>query len=891
MANHAQNVHISRNMILAQDIRLSMNTRQTRRNLNVLVIGGAGSGKSRFFVKPNLCEMPLNTSFVITDPSGELIIETGHMLEAHGYKIKVFNLVNMKQTYHYNPLHYINEENDIILLVDCILQNTTDPNKTGGDDFWEKAQALMLRAFTALIWMHGENLRLPNSLTTFLDLMRGCQVSEEDSTRRQSSNDMCKTDMLFEAVKTQGWYFDDNDQFHLGKPSNEEFKYYEPTGEDLATKYYDGFKQGAGKTLKSILISAIARLSTLESDDVQNLFAQDDIELDKLGDEKTALFIIIPQEHDSFNFIAAMMYTQLFQALYYHAENECKGNYLVCDAAGEVTKIFPIPHVHEEFHDVDYTKAQKVDLSRKGKVSLTSQETVEKASFIHKILGKKKPQDVSVQTQEQAEEEPEVVKGVDSGPIVDDPTTRPDDDPGDPNEQSEAAANEYVKIVKDQIQAFEIEGLYILKIPDKDGKCDSQNGEIIGIYSDPEQARQKILRMKNCTVKRCGLYLPYHVTFMLDEFANIGQIPSFNKKLATMRKYEISCCIIVQALSQIKNMYKDDNETLIGNCDTMLFLGSSAVDTLEYISKKLGKTTIDVRNHSASKGSHGSHSLSYNKTGRELKTPDELAMMPESDCIVMIRGVYPYYGKKHQFVNHRNYKYTADASSDNNYIIRPPKIKQNKQKISFGDMPMDKAAQFMQANNIDTEDLTETTKERYISWREHRNIIKQEANKEKAQEQAAKNKARMQQNGIIDPNALVQGEEADVVEKLNQLNAEAQNDPTESPLLTNMTMFPPSSSLEGMLETDPAYFSDIAEDLQAEQEIYDKLKEKNQNDPTQSLTSSQAQRNNTYNDFLNEELTDTEPNIDEEMDSSSHSTTDLNNISFTSPINSSDEDF
>lgn len=869
MATQAQHVHISRNMILSQEIRLSMNTRQTRRNLNVLVVGGAGSGKSRFFVKPNLCEMPLNTSFIVTDPSGELIIDTGHMLEAHGYKIKIFNLVDMKQTYHYNPLHYINEENDIILLVDCILQNTTDPNKTGGDDFWEKAQALMLRAFTALIWLHGEALHLPNSITTFLDLMRGLQVSEEESTHRQSSEGMCKTDMLFEAIKNKGWYFDADGGFHLGVPKDLNLEHYDPIGEDLSTRYYDGFKQGAGKTLKSILISAIARLSTLEADDVQNLFAQDDIELNKLGDEKTALFIIISQGNDSFNFIAAMMYTQLFQSLYYHAENECKGNYLVCDEAGEVTKIFPIEHVQKELEEIDYSKAKAVSLERGGKVSAISEdEKVSKQSFLKQLLGKKNAESNS----SQEDTETKITKGVDSGPVLDNPETRPNPDPGKADETVAKKAEEYVKIVKDKVQAFEIEGLYILKIPDAEGKCDNLNGEIVGIYGDAEQARQKMLRLKHCTVKRCGLYLPYHVTFMLDEFANIGQIPSFNKKLATMRKYEISCCIIVQALSQIKNMYKDDNETLIGNCDTMLFLGSSAVDTLEYISKKLGKTTINVRNHSASKGSHGSHSLSYNKVGRELKTPDELAMMPESDCIVMIRGVYPYYGKKHQFTNHRNYKYTADCSSDNNYTVRPPKIKQGKKKISFSDMPIEKAANIIEKNHIDTEDLTETTKDRYNQWRADREEIKQNVNKEKAEEARKATEANMRNNGMINPN-LVKGQDADIEKTLSNLEQEALDPNVESPIYENMTAYPPSSNLTGLIETEPEQLKEIEEDIHREYTETEK-------------------RQNAANAYLND---DSEPNIDENIYNSTDNinASTINNISIgSSPIGSnSDSDF
>ena len=702
----APEIHVSRNIILSQEMRLSMDTRKTRRNLNVLVIGGAGSGKSRFFVKPNLCEMPLNTSFVITDPAGELIIETGHLLESHGYTIKVFNLVDMSQTYHYNPLAYIKEENDIIMLVDCILKNTTDPNKTGGDDFWEKAEALMLRAFTALLWLHSDKLHLKCSVSTFLDLMRGCQVSEDDRT---TSEQMCYTDALFDGIKKSGWYFDKDGNFHNGKcPDPDNLEHYDAIGEDVCTRYYDGFKQGAGKTLKSILISAIARLSALESDEIKKLFSQDDIELDKIGDRKTALFIIIPQEHDSFNFIAAMMYTQLFQSLYYHAENECKGNYLVCDQTGEVVKIFEVNHQHKEAEEIDYSKAVAVDLTKKGAVQSTSEEDTDKKKF--GLFHKKEKPDIDFDASVQSAPDEET-------------GTPPDTDPGEEDEDVEKKALDYIEKLN-QLQAFQIDDLILLKIPDENGAIGPSEGEIVATYSDAEQARLKMEYLKHCSVKRCGLALPYHVTFLLDEFANIGQIPAFNKKLATMRKYEISCCIIIQAISQIKTMYKDDYETLIGNCDTMLFLGSSATDTLKYISEKLGKTTIDVRNHSSSNGKSHGNSLSFNKTARDLKTPDELALMPESDCIVMIRGVYPYWGKKHQFVNHRNYKYTMDADDNNKYIVRPPRIKDDREKISLGDLPSNQYKDVMEKNGLETIDLTQTSQEKYMNWKEKMAEIK-----------------------------------------------------------------------------------------------------------------------------------------------------------------------
>lgn len=233
----------NRNMILTQNVYMSMDTRQTRRNNNVLVIGGSGAGKSRFFVKPNLCQMPLNCNFICTDPSGELLADMGTLLEDAGFKIKVFNLVNMDKSDRYNPMNYIHTETDVILLVDCILANTTDPNKKGGDDFWEKAQKLMFQAFIFLIWMHGDKLHLPKNLSSVLYLMDNCQINENDS-----SNEMNITDQYFAAIKSEGWHFTRSGAFKMGKPegADSDLQYYEPIGSDICDKQYTKFKMGAG---------------------------------------------------------------------------------------------------------------------------------------------------------------------------------------------------------------------------------------------------------------------------------------------------------------------------------------------------------------------------------------------------------------------------------------------------------------------------------------------------------------------------------------------------------------------------------------------------------------------------------------------------------------------
>ena len=335
------------NTIISQNIYLSMNTRCTRRNLNMIVIGGSGAGKSRFFIKPNLCMMPLNCNFVCTDPSGELLQDTGKMLEGNGFNLKVFNLVNMKMSDTYNPLKYIETENDVILLTDCILANTTDPTHKGGDDFWEKAQKLMFQAFIYLLWLHGDEVGLPRNFDSVMTLMRGSDISEEGQTRSGEEIES-QTDKFFHMIEFG--YKEDTDGSRIigSKETSEKEGYFHAYGEDIAVKQYKAFKKGAGKTLKSILISAMARMSNFDSQDLVDLTSSDTIDLRSIAIKKTALFVIIPQEHESFNFLAAILYSQLFQTLYFYAENNCQGNYIVQDANGENVKIFEIDHAVKE---------------------------------------------------------------------------------------------------------------------------------------------------------------------------------------------------------------------------------------------------------------------------------------------------------------------------------------------------------------------------------------------------------------------------------------------------------------------------------------------------------------------------------------------------------------
>ena len=439
------------NIILTEDVFLSMDGRKTRRNLNTLVIGGSGSGKSRFMVKPNLLQA--NSSFVVTDPSGELLESTGKFLKSRGYKIKVFNLVEMQHSCSYNPFHYIRNEEGVLTMINALIRNTTPKGSSSNDPFWEKAETALLQAICFYLYYECEEE--DRSFTNVMKLLRCLEV------REGQENFDSTLDIMFKELQATN-------------------------PEHIAVRQYAVFKQAAGKTAMSIMVSCSVRLTVFNMDSITKLTSVDNINLEAIGEEKTALFCITPVVDPTFNFLVALLYTQLFETLYYHAETKCPG-------------------------------------------------------------------------------------------------------------------------------------------------------------------------------KR----LPVHVRFLLDEFANIGTIPEFDQKLATMRKYEISCTVIIQALSQIKAMYEKEWEVIVGNCDELLFLGGPDATTLEYISKKLGKETIRTRNASRNFGSKGGGgSESYNTTGRELMMPDEIACMDNENCILFIRGLHPFFCKKYDYPNHPNYKHTGDANKD-----------------------------------------------------------------------------------------------------------------------------------------------------------------------------------------------------------------------------------
>ena len=448
------------NIILTQTERLTMNSRpklpKYARNKNVIVIGGSGSGKTRFYVKPNLMQMTDNVSYVVTDPKGTIIVECSTMLVRHGYRIKVLNTINFKKSMHYNPFHYIRSEKDILKLVNTIIANTKGEGEKAAEDFWIKAERLLYTALIGYIWYEAPEEE--QNFATLLEFINASETREEDEEFKNA------VDELFEELEAEN-------------------------PEHFAVRQYRKYKLAAGKTAKSILISCGARLAPFDIAELRELTRYDEMELDMLGDQKTAMFVIISDTDDTFNFIVAIMYTQLFN--------------LLCD------------------------------------------------------------------------------------------------------------------------------------------KADDEHGG----------------------------RLPYHVRLLLDEFSNIGQIPKFDKLIATIRSREISASIILQSQSQLKTIYKDAAETIIGNCDTVLFLGGKESSTLKEISETLGKETIDLYNTSDTRGNNRSYGLNYQKTGKDLMSRDELAVMDGNKCILQLRGVRPFFSDKYDITKHRRYKELSDYNRKNEFDI------------------------------------------------------------------------------------------------------------------------------------------------------------------------------------------------------------------------------
>lgn len=451
------------NTILTQTEQITMNNRpkdpKTARNKNFLIIGGSGSGKTRFWLKPNLMQCDSETypcSFVVTDPKGSIVVECGKMLRRKGYRIKIMNTINFKKSHHYNPFSYIHSEKDILKLVNCLIVNTKGEGGKSGDDFWLKAETLL---YTALIgYIHYEAPEEEQNFSTLLEMINAMEVREDDEEFKNA------VDLMFDELK-------ERDPGHF------------------AVRQYAKYKLAAGKTAKSILVSCGARLAPFDIGELRELTAYDELELDTLGDRKTALFFIMSDTDDTFNFLISMAYTQLFN--------------LLCEKADDVY----------------------------------------------------------------------------------------------------------------------------------------------------------------------GGRLPIHVRCLIDEAANIGQIPRLEKLVATIRSREISACLVLQAQSQLKALYRDNADTIIGNMDARLFLGGSEPTTLKELSAALGKETIDTYNTGESRGRETSHSLNYQKLGKELASMDELAVLDGGKCILQLRGVRPFLSDKYDITKHPNYKYLSDSDKRNAFDI------------------------------------------------------------------------------------------------------------------------------------------------------------------------------------------------------------------------------
>ncbi len=445
------------NIILTQSERLTMDNRpkdpKTARNKNVLIVGGSGSGKTRFWLKPNL--MQLHSSYVVTDPKGSILVECGNLLKDNGYRIRILNTINFKKSMHYNPFEYIKSEKDILKLVNTLMSNTKGDGKSG-DDFWVKAETLL---YTALIgYIHYEGSEDEKNFNALIEFINASEVREDDEYFKNP------VDEMFEVLE-------------IREPNH------------FAVRQYKKFKLAAGKAAKSILVSCGARLAPFDIKELREITAYDELDLDTLGDEKSALFIIISDTDSTFNFLVSICYSQMFN--------------LLCDKADDVY----------------------------------------------------------------------------------------------------------------------------------------------------------------------GGRLPVHVRCLIDECANIGQIPNLEKLMATIRSREISACLVLQTQSQLKAIYKDNAETIIGNCDSMIFLGGKEKTTLKDLSEILGKETIDSYNTSDTRSNQRSHAMNYQKLGKQLMTMDELSVMDGGKCILQLRGVRPFFSDKYDITKHPNYKYLSDFDGSNAFDI------------------------------------------------------------------------------------------------------------------------------------------------------------------------------------------------------------------------------
>lgn len=548
------------NIILAKNVFLNGNERATGINTNILVVGTTGSGKTYSYVKPNILQF--NTSYIITDPSGELVRDTGHALMEHGYTVKIFNLAEMQHSCMYNPFRYIRKDEDVLTLVRCLMKNTSDAKASKGDQFFEKAEECLFLSIFYYIFYEFKDEPEKQNFNTVMDMLLMAKVSERNEDAKS------KLDLKFEVLEKK----DPN---------------------SVAVKNYKIFKQGTGKTLKSILISAGVRMAPFNIEAVRNLVQDDNIHLEELGDRKQAIFIIIKAEDSTYNFLAAMMYTQMFETLYYRGGVENPNSWLLQNGSC---------------------------CALRSKMFKNSVEKAEQKRWL--------------------ENEREIYK------------------------------NAYIDPENASDERFQHEDENGLIPWPKVFLRDNTTKEVIRTFDSLREAEIFMDCIHNGKIAVGSNKLASHVHCILDEFANIGEIPEFNNKLSTFRKYEISATIILQSLAQLKGMYDKEWSVITGNCGTQIFLGSEDKDDSEYFSEMLGETTISVLNTSISYKEGQSSSKSLNVDSARLMRPENVRNMDLHECLIIVRGQDPFRDMKYNVKEHKNYGELRDADPANELEYR-----------------------------------------------------------------------------------------------------------------------------------------------------------------------------------------------------------------------------
>lgn len=656
-SKYEKNLEIPDNdILLADGLSLSMDTRYTNRNLNTMVMGGSGTGKTYGFIKPNLAQM--NCSYVVTDPSGEIMQVMGIPLLEAGYTVKLFSTSDMKHSNCYNPMDYIYDEaggidqTKVSVLVSTFIKNAGDlQKKGGGDPFWEKSSTAWM---TFAVLYLAEFLPVENRNMYNILKLAQCGKADENS----SSSETILDKLVNEA-----------------KQKNPDAK---------CLNSYETFKLAPAKTANSILISIAVDLNVFSSDDVRNMtttsyvcerskngvitkYVRDkynnpirdskNLDLITLGNSKTVLFVNIPQADSAHNFLVSMMYSQLFSVLYSIAEKVCPNTYHIYDGRGEVIasgfKTEADARRSMEIYQNATIKSDVIDGVTRYFICSNEKDAVILPEFLGK-RGKRYIQEVhSVEVGEKLlQRYKEIPTLVYKSQIKEEEKKQ---------KKREQFEKETRGMTEEERQAYierknDEEAEYLRNHPEDRMK---QLKKRASFFNKPKVVN------KSAYIKKGALRLPIHVRFLLDEFSNIGEIPNFDKMLSTMRKYEISCTIILQSLNQIKAKYKDIWETLVGNCDSIVFLGSSEMDTVKYMSEKLGKTTIRTIDTSQSKSAKSaSLSSSYKKDSRDLLDPAEIAKIDNDYCIVVVRGLSPFYLRKLRFNRHPNYYKTGDANDN-----------------------------------------------------------------------------------------------------------------------------------------------------------------------------------------------------------------------------------